>query len=178
MEDERIELTGIRMPSNNDLNTVQLYAVHQQKVPGRYVMYFEPDPKPSIEIPAGWVECDYDECIERRGYAFTDGKWVDLYNDTGRYVDFLKYIKPTPGFEGHGAAWWAKQPEEVVCIALDTEGDWYKYDKLVNADSGHWWHEDGSGYAKMWPSEHPKNFTGDWKDSLMVRPDRVGEGEG
>ncbi len=85
------------------------------------------------------------------------------------------FIKPAPGFETHGAEWWAKQPEEVVVICRDDDGRWYKYDGEPDLDTVNWMCVGGAEIAYMFPSECPQ-FKGDWKDSRMVRPDKW-EGE-
>ena len=64
-----------------------------------------------------------------------------------------------------GATWprWAK------AAAMDSGGGWHWWDTVPVDDSGYWTPSLRDTFsAPMHPSERP-NFTGNWKDSLIVR---------
>jgi len=58
----------------------------------------------------------------------------------------------------------------VKAVAMDDTGFWYRFDVLP-VPSGRVWSAQCVGSCfKMHPSEYPK-FTGNWNDSLCVRPE-------
>ena len=63
---------------------------------------------------------------------------------------------------------WSKEREWVKAIALDGAGIWFRYSKVPNQGVNCW--HDGGWSQRLHPSEQPQ-FTGDWKDSLCVRPE-------
>jgi len=135
-------------------------------------------PKPQPTMPSGWVKCEVGDRAKDYYWDDTENKWDRATSWTVVKKESRICIKPAPGFEGHDANWWKKQPEEIYCFAADHDFEWFKYDKMVEINKtvgrGEWSDDNGCGYAKMWPSECPKNFKGDWRDSLMVRPDKLG----
>jgi hypothetical protein len=65
---------------------------------------------------------------------------------------------------------WSKEREWVKAVAMDKDGRWVRYNVTPKADgSGNWWFPDCE-FQRIHPSEYPQ-FTGDWKDSLCVRPE-------
>jgi hypothetical protein len=66
---------------------------------------------------------------------------------------------------------WSKERDWVKAIAMDQSGLWFRYEELPVADYGcGTWDSDGRRVQNMHPSEYPQ-FTGNWKDSLCVRPE-------
>lgn len=63
---------------------------------------------------------------------------------------------------------WSKEREWVMAIATDGGGTWFRYSKVPNQGVNCW--HDGGWSQRMHPTEHPQ-FTGNWKDSLCVRPE-------
>lgn len=62
---------------------------------------------------------------------------------------------------------WSKERDWVKAITMDAGGQWFRSSKVPNQGVNCW--HDGGWCQRMHPSEHPQ-FTGDWKDSLCVRP--------
>jgi hypothetical protein len=68
---------------------------------------------------------------------------------------------------------WSREREWVKAVAMDDTGFCYRFD-VVPAPSGRIWSIQSGGFcSKMHPSEYPQ-FTGNWKDSLCVRPEVEG----
>lgn len=66
---------------------------------------------------------------------------------------------------------WSREREWVRAIARDEDGDWNRYDSVPVADEHlPMWVSQTCVTQLMHPSECPQ-FTGDWKDSLCVRPE-------
>jgi hypothetical protein len=66
---------------------------------------------------------------------------------------------------------WGREREWVKAVAMDQSGLWFRYEELPVADYGcGTWDSDGRRVQNMHPSEYPQ-FTGNWKDSLCVRPE-------
>lgn len=56
-------------------------------------------------------------------------------------------------------------------IAMDADGHWYAYkDKPALFVFGQIWGPQGHMYARISAENAPKNYTGDWKDSLFRVP--------
>ena len=66
---------------------------------------------------------------------------------------------------------WSKERDWVKAVAMDANGEWYRYEKepVLRMDSGSWV-GGGEDPQPMHPSEHPQ-FNGNSKDSLCVRPE-------
>ncbi len=68
---------------------------------------------------------------------------------------------------------WSKEREWVKAVARDEIGNWFRYSVTPSKTENGQWIDDGSAPCEvqwMHPSEYPQ-FTGDWKDSLCVRPE-------
>jgi hypothetical protein len=65
---------------------------------------------------------------------------------------------------------WSKEREWVKAIAKDRSGSWCRFDGVPVMAKENWLIDDPFRYIWMHPSEYPQ-FTGDWKDSLCIRPE-------
>jgi hypothetical protein len=64
---------------------------------------------------------------------------------------------------------WSREREWVKAVAMDSDGKWFRYDKFPEIGKYDAWWADGCKHQSMHRSEYPQ-FTGDWKDSLCIRP--------
>ena len=62
---------------------------------------------------------------------------------------------------------WDDYPKWCNWVAMDRDGNWCLFEHKPTNDHSCWWHED---YLNIPPEYHPKNFTGDWTESLFERP--------
>jgi len=67
---------------------------------------------------------------------------------------------------------WAKEREWVKAIAMASSGHWYRGDRVPELAQTGWVFQKDVQW--MHSSEHPQ-FTGNWKDSLCVRPEGGGK---
>lgn len=68
-------------------------------------------------------------------------------------------------FDWSNAPKWANK-----YISMDESGDWYVYSDYPEANRHTWYKRAGSAATKVPAEFAPKNFTGDWKDSLFKNP--------
>jgi hypothetical protein len=68
----------------------------------------------------------------------------------------------------------SKQPEELVAWAMDLDGNWFGFTHAdLNIGGSIWTDPIGQSHV-LFPSQYP-TFKGDWKDSLLVRPEAWGK---
>ena len=61
---------------------------------------------------------------------------------------------------------WSKEPAWVKAIAMSSGGRWYRFAEVPVLEDGIWW---SAEVYRIHESEYPY-WTGDWKNSLVVRP--------
>lgn len=71
---------------------------------------------------------------------------------------------------------WSLERPWVKAIAMDDGGEWWRFDETPDLSSGGWLNALGYHSQKLHPSEYPTNpdgskWIGDWKESLIVRPE-------
>jgi hypothetical protein len=62
---------------------------------------------------------------------------------------------------------WSVMPEGAVAVAMDGKGTWRAFPDKVPVKVGNGWVR--AGAMKLYPNHRPK-WTGDWKDSLVIKP--------
>jgi len=65
---------------------------------------------------------------------------------------------------------WSDYPTWCNWAAMDSDGEWYCYDSKPKASLSTWINEDFVN--AIHPDYQPKNFTGDWTESLFERPQK------
>lgn len=65
---------------------------------------------------------------------------------------------------------WAVERDWVKAVAGDEDGQWFRYSGTPVLGPVEEWSPNGNAFQWMHPSECPQ-FTGNWKDSLCVRPE-------
>ena len=126
------------------------------------------------EIPAGWRALKGGERKERGDYIL-DGqtkKWRMINdNNVGDQIHYLawKTIRQTINID------LSRQPVELVSFAMDSDGQWVGHNEEVRQATKNWIHSCGhfSVSREFLKSEEPTNFTGNWQDSLLVRPETM-----
>ena len=109
-----------------------------------------------------------------RGYVENNGQEPSniSWKENGRWVgsnsssaDLIRPWIDRPTID------WSKERDWVKAVAMDANGEWYRYEKepALCMDSGSWV-DGGDGIQPMHHSERPK-FNGNWNDSLCVRPE-------
>ncbi len=63
---------------------------------------------------------------------------------------------------------WSLMPFWVVFIAMDENGDWFGFSKKPYISRMKFISE--GDYGKIPKKHSPKNYTGDWKESLFINP--------
>jgi len=63
---------------------------------------------------------------------------------------------------------WSDYPTWCKWVAMDADGEWCCYDSKPNASLSTWINEDFVNIIH--PDYCPRNFTGDWTESLFERP--------
>lgn len=107
------------------------------------------------ELPVVWVD---DE-----GYAYqchADGTYLSTMQES--FVDLIKPWVDKPIVD------WSKERDWVKAIAKDLDQRWWRLDAVPKGHDGIGWRAHTFG-SRMHPSEYP-TFSGDWKDSLIIRP--------
>lgn len=75
------------------------------------------------------------------------------------------WIEPDPDLDFD----WLSIPSWMKFIAMDSGGDWFAYYEAPKHGIATW--RDQGGEVFFIPSRYaPKNYTGDWKDSLRENP--------
>ena len=118
---------------------------------------------PDISIPPGWELQEYKPI--KNHYLYVDGKWVHQLKYIERSGHKYKYITQKIDID------LSKQPEELISFSMDENGEWWSFKNInpsIGMCSANW---AGICGRKLFESEYPKNFTGNWKDSLLVRPE-------
>ena len=65
---------------------------------------------------------------------------------------------------------WSDYPTWCKSVAMDEDGEWYCYDSKPRAEISTWINEDFVN--AIHPNYTPRNFTGDWTESLFERPQK------
>ena len=65
---------------------------------------------------------------------------------------------------------WSALPKWANWIAMDQEGDWYYYSDKPQMDDDHPIWVSSEFNDAIPPEYYPKNFTGDWANSLLEVP--------
>jgi hypothetical protein len=63
---------------------------------------------------------------------------------------------------------WSDYPSWCNWVAMDADGEWYYYDVKPEKTAAGW--ANGDFVNDLNPDYYPKNFTGDWTESLFERP--------
>lgn len=92
----------------------------------------------------------------------SDGKYNNLGGD--RPLDIIAEWSEPVTFD------WRQVPLCCNWIAMDSNGLWYAFDNKPNTAANHWTGSKCEYCITIHRYHYPKNFTGDWKDSLMQRP--------
>jgi hypothetical protein len=65
---------------------------------------------------------------------------------------------------------WSDYPTWCKWVAMDEGGEWCGYESKPIKDVGYWNYEDVGILITIHPDYYPRNFTGDWTESLFERP--------
>lgn len=108
----------------------------------------------------GWVS-DWIEPPTTR----TPTQWyLDGVNVNRRFILSEEWIEPEPALEFD----WSCLPAWTRFIAMDSNGEWFSYDVSPSRGLSTWLVAED--HVSI-PDEYaPKNYTGDWKDSLRENP--------
>lgn len=98
--------------------------------------------------PREWAGCQY--TIEPNHYRDIIGPWIDKPN-----CDKL----------------WPLLPPWIKYLAMDKDYGWFAYTLKPSLGDFHAWNVIGNEYYFKIPSEHVPIYSGDWKDSLVERPE-------
>ena len=96
--------------------------------------------------------------------CFTDdGRWYDNdENDENDDNDLIaEWTEPVE-------IPWSDYPTWCKWVAMDDDGEWYCYDSKPKVALSTWINEDFVN--NIHPDYTPRNFTGDWTESLFERP--------
>jgi hypothetical protein len=63
---------------------------------------------------------------------------------------------------------WSDYPTWCKWVAMDKDGEWYGFDYKPKEGLASWINSDFAN--NIHPDYHPRNFTGDWTESLFERP--------
>jgi hypothetical protein len=66
---------------------------------------------------------------------------------------------------------WSAMPAWAVAVAMDDDSVWYWYDSIPENDGKHDWLLQVGYYNGLIPPSYKPKFDGDWKDSLVTRPE-------
>ena len=123
-------------------------------------------------VPSGWEIVENGEDIEN-GYYFNspDFGWkqvVDCSCIRKKTPNQSDVIRQTINID------LSKQPEELKWFAMDKNGAWFGFSKNkpeIYLGVEEWWKANAKSY-ELFESQHP-TWQGDWKDSLLQRPETV-----
>jgi len=137
-------------------------------------------PHVKLEIPAGWK---VDQGIEGRPHVHAKGCYI--YHDPNITNLPERYHGWTPF---NGAQWGKihtiisqtinidldKQPTEFIAWAMNENGDWKAHKSIPRCHTLHWADRKKKTTNRriLVDSECP-DYDGDWKDSLLVRPEAL-----
>lgn len=111
----------------------------------------------------GHVELGGDERLE----IWSEAGCCDI-NGSESPLDLIAPLASSPTID------WSKEREWVKAIAMDKDGSWWRYSSPPAARDASW--VTGGFFHQLHPTEYPTNpdgtpWTGDWKNSLIVRPE-------
>ena len=124
------------------------------------------------EIPAGWEVVHPDGRLEnftiykKTDYYLLNGVWKsceDKDHTTGSDMIVRQAINIDI----------SKQPKEFVAWAMDEDEEWFAYEDVPVGGVESVWGVLAGQQRGLMNSEYPTNFEGDWKDSLLVRPEAL-----
>lgn len=90
----------------------------------------------------------------------TSGAYCHFWKE--HILDLLTEWTEPPTFD------WSKLPAWATHAAQDDEGGWYWYDRKPTLSDGGWYNE-GEECGEIPKRYAPKNYTGPWQESLLVR---------
>jgi len=109
----------------------------------------------AIDMPIVAYRCDDGHILSlhRNGSVFDD-KSLSIFDLIAEWTDPVEIP-------------WSDYPTWCKLVAMDKDGRWFGYSDKPTQSCAIW---SGDAVVKIHPDYYPKNFTGDWTESLFERP--------
>lgn len=116
------------------------------------------------DAPSSWPVVGYIEGPS--GTGLSTHTWSQdgaFFSNATREADLIAEWIDAPEVD------WPAMPKWAKAVAMDKGGKWYWHSEKPVVD-GPWWLPDSGDYGSIPPKYAPK-WSGDWKQSLVLRPE-------